>query len=242
MKTKNKILIQNKIDGKLTPANEKDFERLLKRSSKARRFFKAQLAMHNAVLTDAGSQAEIDITQQVMSQIKNGVKSAPNKATKQFKLKRISSNLLKYAAVLILGIIIGSTSIYLAYNQNEMANLRQLAGTLVGTKQQKTIFSDSKTTIHIQNNFYTNRHKATIDIKTDDLIDCFISDRLQQLEPKNIVAQHNEFNFLETETEENALQYACKGTTTFEINTLNNNSIHLVFMRDNEIIMQVNLD
>lgn len=242
MKNKNKLLIQNKIDGKLTPANEKNFERLLKRSPKARRFFKTQLTMHNALLTNTGSQAKIDITKQVMSQIKNGVKSAPSKATKQFKLKRISSNLLKYAAVLIFGIIMGSTSIYLVYNQNEMGNLRQLAGTLVGTKQQKTIFSDSKTTIHIQNNFYTNRHKATIDIKTDDLVDCFISDRLQQLEPKNIVVQHNEFNFLKTETEENALQYACKGTTTFEINTLNNNSIHLKFMRNNEIIMQVNLD
>lgn len=242
MKNKNKLLIQNKIDGKLTPANEKDFDSLINRSSKARRFFKAQLAMHNAVLTDAGSQAEIDISKQVMAQIGNSGKLPKNKSTKRSKIKTFSSSMLKYAAVLVFGIIIGSTSIYIAYNQNEMANLRQLAGTLVGTKQQKTIFSDSKTTIHIQNNFYTNRHKATIDIKTDDLIDCFISDRLQQLEPKNIVAQHNEFNFLKTETEENALQYACKGTTTFEINTLNNNSIHLVFMRDNEIIMQVNLD
>lgn len=121
MKTINKRLeqlVNDKLEGSIIPEENLELEHLLRESEEARLYFIQMKEIHQSLLEAAEEKADVDVTEQVMTRVWQ--LHAQKQAARTFHLasyfSAYSKQMMRYAAMLAIGLILGSAFTFIAYN------------------------------------------------------------------------------------------------------------------------------
>lgn len=237
-------LIQNKIDGLLTPEEEELFNELIERSLEARKLYQELLEVHRSINADAQNIPVVDFSKEIMKAIASKQEVGQGKS-KIIRFLAIRSNLLAYAAILFVGLFIGSIATYLGTSTNQPLNKSSLSGTIADESMQNFRYNDDTTEIAVREIADQKLKYTLIAINTIDSLQCCITTNSKTFNDKNIELWFGDGKFRLTETTENGFQYLCSGSVVFQINRMENTNaqdpVLVSFMRKGQIIRQMNL-
>lgn len=244
MKKEDELLIQNKIDGLLTLAEEGRFVELIEKSSQAREYYKELLELHRAIEHDSENIPVIDFSNEIMQAV--NTKQQVGRAKSSFvRFSILRSNLLAYAAILFVGLFIGSIATYLGTSTNQPIDKNSLSGTIADEPKQNFHYNDDTTEIAVREIGDREINYTMIAINTVDSLQCCIAASSKAFTDKNIELWFTDGKFMLKDTTKNELQYLCSGSVVFQINRMaSTNTLDpfmIRFIRNGLIINQLNV-
>lgn len=240
MKKEDELLIQKKIDGILTAEEEERFIELIENSVQAHELYRKLLELHHSIVSDAESVPVIDFSKEIMQKLND------HKVRNRFsRFSTFRTNVLAYAAILFVGLFIGSIATYLGTSTNQTIDESQLLGTIADDPEQNFDFNGDGIEIKVREFKTSKVDLTTISINTIDTIQCRIQANNKEFTSRNIKLQFSEGQFQLKDTMNNELQYSCCGSLVFQINRINGtknlDSLLIRFVRDGLIINQLDL-
>ncbi len=145
-------LVNAKIDGTLTADQENQLGSILAESAAAREYLEKLMQVHQMTLEDASDkQQSPGLTDGVMKSIREN-KPSPAKKTvvKKFDFRQMNQNFLRYAAILIFGLMIGSGITWLIREGSESVHTGHALGTMHARQLQPLRFEATDTQITIE--------------------------------------------------------------------------------------------
>ncbi|MBN1927225.1 MAG: hypothetical protein JW798_15435 [Prolixibacteraceae bacterium] len=235
MKKKDEILIQQKIDGQLRPAEEAKFNQLIAKSGKAKTLYERLLAVDLAIKNDSKNINETDLSDSILETINN------NKNLKTLKFRKINHELLKYAAILILGILLGGTAGIMFIGNNEQIYKDSISGTITKNIQESKVFTDENTTIEVQGVNLDNSTVTFVAIETSKTIECIIANNNKTISINDVKPLINDTNIELAEENKNSFKYIVNGPVVFQIKNNSNKALEICFIHDNKILVKKNV-
>jgi hypothetical protein len=226
MKKEHEILIQKKVDGQLSATEEKQFDKLIAQSAEAQKYYNEIKKIDKLLTSDAKRTKVFDNTRSIMNTI-----SESNVQHTKTKTRLFTPRLMKYAAILIVGVFMGAAFSYTFFNSAEIDNT-MLSGTMANKTDEQILFADGQTKVVLQTIDAKELKIALFRVTTNELINCEITNTGH--EQLQIVALKNKAN-LSGETETNN-QLIITGNTTFQIIFNSNETPKIKLVRDNELI------
>jgi len=241
---KDELIIQNKIDRSLSAEEEERFNKLIATSSMARKFYADLLTLQQSLESDSKRIPLVDFSTKIMSEVKGKqIQLKPEIHKSQFRILPFRTNFLAYAAILLIGLVIGSMATYLATSTHQIADERQFSGTISSLPALNFDYYQDGTQIKVQELLTPEVKIMTVFIHTEETIQCRISGSNARITDKNITLQFAEGKFLFVESGKEALQYSCSGSIVFQIKettqTDPSNKLSLQFSKNNLIIKQI---
>lgn len=235
-------IIQKKIDGLLSVQEEERFNELMKNSLQARNLYRGLLDIHRSLEKDSKYTPQIDFAHEIMQTIKS--KHAQQSIFSKTNKLRLSA-WLAYAAILLIGLFIGSLVTYLG-TSTSVPDTNQISGTIAATQEQNFEYNRDGTDIKIQE-FKTSKVKiSVISINSEDAVQCLISGNNTGITEKNISLQYADGQFHALETANDKLQYVCSGSVVFQIcrniDTNLSDSLSIQFVKNGQTIKHLNLN
>jgi len=218
MRQNDKILIQKKVDGLLSPTEEKRFETLVDSSSKARKFYRELLTIHHLLEKDAQESKPVDLSHEILREIKTAPRSTQQKNTGRRISPVFRQNVLAYAAILIIGMIVGGTLTFFGTYRGNEPDTEQISGTLASVPDEKSYDAKNDTEIKAAEFKSGKVILTTLAVHTGETIHCRILPGNNPLTNDQVTLLFTEGNFQQEEAEEGGLQYACTGSVVFQIN------------------------
>ncbi len=137
-----KYLVQRKLDNILTLKEQREFEGLIAESEQARLYHEKMVRMHNDLLEINRGSQEIDISNEIMEVI---MENKSHQASKQHGIMAKSTlkwqRIFKYAAVLLIGLMIGSAATYVYFKGDFKPDTGSAAATFSARSGQVYSFS-----------------------------------------------------------------------------------------------------
>jgi hypothetical protein len=247
LEPKDELLIQNKIDGNLSAEEEIEFRELIETSPHARKFYEDLLSLQHALGMDSKGIPPVDFVEEILHVVKSKQKPPkPEMDTRQFWAFLSQINFMAYAAILLVGLFIGSLMTYLGNSNNQLTDERQFSGTISALSAMNFDYNQDGTQIKIQELITPKVKIATIFIHTEEPVQCSISGNDAKVIEKNILLQFADGKFLPLESGNEALQYSCSGWIVFQIkgvtDTNSPNKLSLVFTKNGTVIKQLYLN
>ena len=243
LKAKDEIIIQCKIDGTLTDAETVRFNELIETSHEARALYRQLLALHKALEDDSKDIPTTDVSENVMQMI-----STKTKVNRQFPKQsgtftmHFRKNFLVYAAMLLLGLVIGSLATYLKTSSDTWSDITAVTGTIVQSHEKAYLYNKNGTKIKMQQFNSDSFHLLTYAVNTKDTVYCTISGIGNELTEKNVELLLAEGIFQLTSASEGELKYLCVGKTIFQIKEMAKPSFNIRFTNKNKVICELNVD
>jgi hypothetical protein len=243
VKKKDKILIQNKIDGELNPQEEIEFSQLIKQSNDALNYYHKLFKLSSILNSDADKVAAIDFSKGIMQSIKNKQANSSTHLKPTIKLSFVRNKLMTYAAILLIGLVVGSLLTYNFTNSNSIENNVLLSGTIGKIPEtENSIYSDKNTKIKLRELENENYSLFIFSIQTTDTITCTIVDQFNViLSEAVILLSKTDDTFFNIESEM-PLKYSIQGTTSFQINAKNKKNVSIKFSGKKKLLKQVELE
>jgi len=216
---KNKILIQQKIEGKLTPEEEAAFEQLLFSSEKARVFYLQLKQLHEVIVTNVENTPRIDLVEDVMQRIdatkmENDKIASPKKGVFAFTLDR---RFLAYAAMLAFGLLIGSVATYFSLNREFGVDNEVITGTMIGGAKHDLSYNNEGNKINITKHESAAFVIYTIAVDSDGIMYCKIEDVKANFTENNLTLVNSNGNFSLIDKDETVYTYLSEGENVFTI-------------------------
>jgi hypothetical protein len=142
-------LVNKRLDGLLSSAEQEELDALLIASEKARQYAMQMETMHERMSQTEFKHRQIDISRQVMAQIEkiNHEKiMKKSHLTKSFTLA--SNQMLKYAAMLLIGLLLGSSVTYVLTSGTLTPDKELSKGLMSSHQSGSTYFNGSNWQIH----------------------------------------------------------------------------------------------
>lgn len=246
LEPKDELLIQNKIDGSLSAGEEIWFDKLIENSPQARKFYEDLLILQKAMESDSKSIPSVDFTEEIVPAVKSKQKPPkPEMSTSQFWIFLTNANFMAYAAILLVGLVIGSLVTNRGIPSGQMPDERQFSGTISALPALNFDYNQDGTQIKVQELLTPKVKITTVYIHTELPVQCKISGTSPAITDKNILLQFADGQFLPMETGNEMLQYSCSGWIVFQIKASSESSssrnLSIEFAKNNMIIKQVNL-
>ncbi len=241
------LLIQNKIDGNLSAEEEILFRELIENSPKARKFYEDLMSLHHALEIDSKAISSIDFAEEILPAVKSKQKPAkPEMNTWQFWVYLSQANFLAYAAILLVGLFVGSIITYLGVSTNQLADERQFSGTISAMPAMNFDYNQDGTQIKVQELLTQKIKIVTVFIQTETPVECDISGTNSKVDEKNVLLQFSEGKFLLVASGDATLRYSCSGWIVFQIkgtpDAISPNKLSLAFRKNGKIIKQLVLN
>lgn len=215
LKTKEILLIQKKIDCDLSSKEEKQFNNLIKTSDDAKKFYQEMLSIHLSLTEDSEKIKNINITENVLSEIENKRVMSKNHGLILY-FSNYKRQILSYAAILIIGFFTGYITDQITGGGNDLPDTKKVSGTVI---KSGNIFNFKASGIEIfAQRFDLEKIKMyTISVNTSDSLFIQIDNDNHKLLKENvdIIFSNGEFNSIEASNEQ--LSYLCKGEVIFQI-------------------------
>lgn len=143
-------LVAQKLEGTLTAEDREELNRLLAVSSDARRYLQQMEDLEAALMRSAEIRTQPDLSKGVMERIR--AKRSPgtrrsNIVTGHFRAG--SRQLLRYAAILLIGLVVGSALTLVVLPGRIMPDPTDVAATMSARSGQKLSFSQDSWQMHI---------------------------------------------------------------------------------------------
>jgi hypothetical protein len=247
LEPKDELIIQNKIDGNLSVEEEIWFKELIENSPPARKFYEDLLSLQHVLGMDSKSIPPVDFAEEILPVVKSKQKPPKHEMdTRQFWAFLSSVNFMAYAAILMVGLFIGSLMTYLGNSNNQPADERQFSGTISALPAMNFDYNKDGTQIKIQELLTPKVKIATVFIHTEEPVQCSILGSNAKVIGENIQLQFSDGKFLPVVSGNDALQYSCIGWIVFQIkgttDTNSPNRLSLVFTKNGMVIKQLNLN
>ena len=235
MKKGDEILIQKKIDGTLSNNEEKAFHNLMTNSSEAADLYNKLKLIDQQLKSDVVDMPQIDISSSVMDKVSEI-------RTRAKAITFSSQNVMKYAAVLLLGLLIGSAFSMLILNDESLSNKQHLSGTMVARQGSVVLYSKGPIKISQQSISATNFSINIFEVETSSVIEFEIHDKAGNFDKQNIIAVQNSYHINNAYFENGTYTGRIKGPVVFQLNAFRNNQLELVFTSENEVLAKVNFE
>ena len=243
LKAKDEIIIQCKIDGTLTEAETARFNKLIETSPEARALYRQLLDLHHVLQADSKEIPLRDISGDVMQLLseKTTAKRQLPKHSGAFSIQ-FRKNFLAYAAILLLGLVIGSLATYLRTSTETWSDITAVTGTMVQSHETAYLYNKNGTKIKMQQFNSDSFHLLTYAINTKDTVYCTISGIGNELAEQNVELLFAEGSFQLTSANDGVLKYLCVGKNIFQIKGMENTSFNIRFTNKNKVICELNVD
>ncbi|MBN1768334.1 MAG: hypothetical protein JXR50_11920 [Prolixibacteraceae bacterium] len=232
MKKEHEILIQKKVDGQLSTTEEDKFDKLISQSAEANKYYNEIKKVDELLISDATRAKTIDNTHSIMNSI--GKSNVQHTKT---KTRLFTPRLMKYAAILIVGVFMGAAFSYTFFNSAEIDNT-MLSGTMVSKTNEQVLFEDEQTKIVLHTIDVAEIKIALLRVETNELINCEITNTGH--EHMQIVALKNKANLSENAEINN--QLTITGNTIFQVIFNSQETPELLFVRENKIIARKKIE
>ncbi len=243
MKRNDKILIQKKVDGPLPPPEEKQFEKLMDTSSRARKLYRKLIMVDHLLDEDAKNAKPVDVSREILRRIKSRtVQQTPAESPGRIISPAFRKNLLAYAAILITGIILGSAITFFGTHSINEPGTEQIAGTIASSPDGNFHYNKNGTEITTGEFISGKVILTTVAVHTEETVHCRILPEKNNLTGDPITLLFTDGRFQQIESTDEKLQYTCTGTVVFQINRsgLDNSSCPMVieFVKNNVSLKQ----
>lgn len=142
-------LVNKRLDGMLSSAEQAELNALLAGSEKARQYILQMETLHGRMSASEFKHRQIDISRQVMAQIeKLNKEKIMEKRTRTGGLTLASNHLLKYAAMLLIGLLLGASVTYVLTTDKLHLNPDFAKGMMTSHQSGSTYFTGSDWQIH----------------------------------------------------------------------------------------------
>ena len=247
LEPQDELIIQNKIDGNLSAEEEIYFKELIRTSPQARKFYEDLLSLQHALGMDSKFIPPVDLVEEILPVVKSKQKPAKKEMdTWQFWVYLSQANFMAYAAILLVGLFVGSLITYLGVSTNQLTDERQFSGTISARPAMNFDYNQDGTQIKVQELLTPKVKLVTVFIQTGIPVQCSISGINSKISEKNILLQFAEGKFLPVASSDEALQYSCSGWIVFQIkgnpDTGLPNKLSLAFSKNGKVIKQLVLN
>jgi hypothetical protein len=217
LEKQDEMIIQNKIDGTLSAQEEKRFKELISTSAEARRLYQSLLNLHLSLKHDSKGIPSIDFSHEIMETVEEKRFASKKKRSGLFPF--IPGNQFPaYAALLLVGLFIGSMVTYLAVSPGKNQSLMSISGTMAKTSENESAYQEAGTVIKVREFESGEFSLLTVAVNTIDSVYCTIPYTGEKLTEQavNLLFSSGKFELVkETDRE---LSYLCIGNNIFIIN------------------------
>lgn len=239
MEKQDEIIIQNKIDGTLSAREEERFNELIKTSPEARRLYHNLANLQHSLEDDSMKIPTIDLSQGIMQAVeaRQGTQSPAPKKPVIFTLT-YRSQLLAYAAMLVVGLVIGSIAMYIGAGSKTPAN-RDISGTMAKNTGTDYYYSEAGTEIKVQGFKSDEFQIVTIAVNTVDSIYCVIPGDEKRLPEEIVTPMFSDGKFQLSKEHNSELTYLCRGKVIF-LATKNDNfkPLNVRFIKQDKMVYE----
>lgn len=239
VKRQDQIIIRKKIEGFLTTVEEEQFNKLMGTSEEARSYYQKEAILHHSLEYDSSQIPEVDISDPIMQSVNslNIRRQSPGKVRIIKPVSRIL--LLSYAAILLIGLIMGSMATYLGTTNVKMPDVKEVSGTLARPAGDGYSFNQAGTGIKVSNFTSGEFRMLIVEIETADSILCTIRDEQKTELSPNIMLLFSDGNFRQTNQQGNEESYQCSGKNVFLINNVDPlKTGSIIFTREDKLIYE----
>ncbi len=139
-------LVNRKLDGSLTPEEQQELDRMLAEDPEASRYLQEMEAMEASLRRVPRAQAPAGLPEKVISRISStqGAGSSKGSATKGGLIRHLhvqSRTLLRYAAILFVGLVLGAAATVLFLEDRSLPATDEMVGSMTARAGQKMAFS-----------------------------------------------------------------------------------------------------
>jgi hypothetical protein len=240
IKKQDQIIIRKKIDGVLSAREEEQFNYLIKTSPEARSFYQKEAILHHSLKYNSSHIPKIDISDQIIQAV-SPLKIIRRKFSKNIRLfiSVRRSQFLAYAAVLMIGLILGSIATYIGGAHVKMPDVNEVSGTIAKSSGDGYLFNQAGTGIKVHNYKSGDFRTLIVDIVTIDTVLCTIRDGQKAESSQNIKLLFSNGNFLIVKEDECEQSYRCSGKNIFLINNVDRFNMGSVrFTRKDKLIYE----
>jgi hypothetical protein len=145
-------LIDKKLEGILSPEDKKELGQMLSASEEAKSYAKQMEELHESLLLAGQAKKEISIEQEVLKIIRKKPSLSLIEMTTPFNIRMRSFNkeLVKYAAIFIIGLLLGSAMTFLLLPEISPLSKREIGATVSARSGQALTISKDSWQIQIQ--------------------------------------------------------------------------------------------
>lgn len=163
-----KQLVDKKLEGTLHASEQEKLQHMLAASAEARLYATQMETMHRSLQQAGEEKVSIDISREVMDRVRT---ASPNK--KQATIIRLSSHimannrqLMKYAAILLAGLLLGSATTLMLLNGTADTNPDHMSATISGRSLQPLIYKEDAWGVQIQPVVSTDRVVLMVNLQS----------------------------------------------------------------------------
>jgi hypothetical protein len=240
IKKQDQIIIRKKIDGVLSPSEEVLFNELIETSPEARSFYQKEAIMHHCLEYNSSHVPEIDLSDKIIQAVKP-IKIIRRPFSKKIQLFTSvnSSHILAYAAILMIGLILGSIATYFGATHIILPDASEVSGTIANPVDDGYSFNRKGTAIKVQNFKSGDFRMVIVDIETTDSVLCTIRDCQKTVSVQNIKLLFSDGSFQTAKQDEIEQSYLCRGKNIFLINNVDRfNTGSIGFSRKDKLIYE----
>jgi hypothetical protein len=240
LRKRDQIIIRKKIDGMLSPGEEVQFNELIETSTEARSFYQKEAIMHHCLEYNSSQIPEIDLSDKIIQAVKPlQIIRRPFPKKIQIFTSVNTSHILAYAAILMIGLILGSIATYFGATHFILPNTNEVSGTIAKPVEDGYSFNQAGTGIKVQNVKSGDFRMLIVDIETTDAVLCTIRDCQKAVSPQNVKLLFSDGNFQTAIQDKIEQSYLCSGKNVFLINNVDRfNTGSIRFSRKDKLIYE----
>lgn len=224
MKTRKNIscrleaLVNRKLEGTLSNEDQKELEQLLSASEAARDYARQMEEMDQWLILAGRVKKEISIEREVLQKIK--AKPIPNVFEKtaplSLRLRSYNQELIKYAAIFIIGLLLGSALTFLLLPEISPLSKREIGATVSARSGQTLTISKDSWKIQIQPVIVSDIVVLVLNSKTTNSLQINVYFDNQTYHLENTQLLNNEF-FPELASQPGEVSFIFNGSLTAQL-------------------------
>ncbi len=153
-KTHLETLVNKRLDGSLTPEERQELDRMLSEDPEARRYLQEMEEMEASLRRVPKAQVPDGLPEKVISKISGtqGADSSKGSATQGGLIRHLhmqSRTMLRYAAILFVGLVLGATATVLFTEDRSMLATDEMVGSMTARTGQKLSFAQEDWQVQI---------------------------------------------------------------------------------------------
>ncbi len=149
--TELELLVNRKLDGTISPDEQDTLHRIVSESDEARRYLRDMEQLDASLRNFASDRAEPELSSTVMERVRQEQQHVfeANKKSLPLHFRIQGRQLLRYAAVLIVGLLLGSAVTQMVQPGRMFQDTTEMVGTMAARSGQKLAFSQDDWQVQI---------------------------------------------------------------------------------------------
>jgi len=166
------VLVDQKLEGNLSAEESRELEHLLALSDEAKAYALQMEELHSSLQSAGLEKQETDLTGEVMARVKKMRAPVIIKTSipLSLQLRAYKKELLKYAALLVIGVLLGSALTFLMFPGISPVSKKDIGATMSARSGQALVFNGMSWQIRIQPVTVSDAVVLVVFVKTTEAV------------------------------------------------------------------------